>query len=182
MFLRYPFWNDFSAVAFGLKFHHFEFFYCKKYVSSDTMVHIHCFTVQKKLWISKDTKWVFYLKISFRALFSLIKLICICCLKILWNHNFVFLKNNINKVRYQQEAAVSKSTVKKTVQRTLIQKEQMQSLRPALEISSSQLRFWLGISGILNSTCSAEKKGCSVYRGNTPKIRCSVKNISLCWW
>ena len=56
LFLRYPFWKDFGTVVFGLKFHHFEFFYCKKYVLFDTMVHIHCFTVQKNLlWLSKDS-------------------------------------------------------------------------------------------------------------------------------
>ena len=55
-FLRCPFWKDFGTVVFGLKFHHFEFFYCKKYVLFDTMVHIHCFTVQKNLlWLSKDS-------------------------------------------------------------------------------------------------------------------------------
>ena len=56
LFLRYPFWKDFRTVVFGLNFLHFEFFYCKKFVLLDTMVHIHCFAVQKSLlWLSKDS-------------------------------------------------------------------------------------------------------------------------------
>ena len=50
-------WDILSErISILLKFRHFEFFYCKKYVLLDTMVHIHCFTVQKNLsWLSKDS-------------------------------------------------------------------------------------------------------------------------------
>ena len=54
LFLRYPFWKDFGTVVFRLNFRQFELFYFKKYVFSDTMVYIHCFTVQKKNYYDYD--------------------------------------------------------------------------------------------------------------------------------
>ena len=60
-FLRYPFWKDFGTVVFGLKFRHFEFFYCKNYVLLDTMFHIHYFTAQKSIINFTLTLWPLFM-------------------------------------------------------------------------------------------------------------------------
>ena len=53
-FLEYPFWNHFGDVVFWLKFHHFDFFLCKKYILLDA-IFILFYSAKNLLWFSKDS-------------------------------------------------------------------------------------------------------------------------------